>query len=467
MNQTPAHVSHLRGRNGRISDYKKELVEVQSLFYGRHYKQCIALCEQLQSSKNHALHQAFLWFYHAISYESIGLLAHNFSRNKLQFLDLARDSFGSAAKCLPLPHVTTEAGAYEQPEESPLNTAFRVSTVPADPISQVDLGSCPCLFHGSPCPKVEGTIKENEATPQNSAEQESQDEVEGEASSEDQHLSPATPATHKTRLSRVLSSPRALQDELVPSPLFSRNTKPAPLPRSPTVDITLRPLPPLPFNHKATFKMDGTRIVQDPCRKTAVQTLIVRFEGILPLPPATPVSDSPTIHLTPGIATPRFQIIRDAFSPDPHNDHLEAYLSSLASIQLVRYNSHLADFHARLRDHIIYTDNEIATVQKLQAERSAKKTLGPKQRLASFWSFQAVDSPCPRRGRAEATDQRESDDKAGGDNDAKDTARKERIDRLGREGWRVCKERHGFRGVAFYDDLARQVEAELDRRLRV
>ena len=49
MDKTPAHISYLRGRNRRISYYKKELVEVQSLFYGRHYKQCIALCEQLQS----------------------------------------------------------------------------------------------------------------------------------------------------------------------------------------------------------------------------------------------------------------------------------------------------------------------------------------------------------------------------------------------------------------------------------
>ena len=53
------HMVSYRGRSKwqsgetatRIAYHKRELVQVQTLFYAGRYKQCIALCEQLQSSK--------------------------------------------------------------------------------------------------------------------------------------------------------------------------------------------------------------------------------------------------------------------------------------------------------------------------------------------------------------------------------------------------------------------------------
>ena len=48
MDKTAAHVKWVRGPESRIAYYKEELVQVQTLFYERRYKHCIALCEQLQ-----------------------------------------------------------------------------------------------------------------------------------------------------------------------------------------------------------------------------------------------------------------------------------------------------------------------------------------------------------------------------------------------------------------------------------
>lgn len=299
---------------------------------------------------------------------------------------------------------------------------------------------------------------------------------------------PKTPVPHNTRLKRAFSSPQVLQEDLVPSPLFSRNAKTARLPTPSPIDaVVTRPLPPLPFHHdRSNFKIQGTRITQDPfLRKTAVQTLIACFEGILPLPRSTSFTAATATHFSlslppvtpPGILTPRFRMIRDAFSPDPHNEHLGAYLSSSSypppsSIELACYNSHLADFRAQLRKHIASVDVQISQVHKLQTERNAARSLGPSQRLASFWSFDAAASASPAtgkpspysRGRNRGDDKDDSQASPGPftSHDTKSkSSKQERIERLRRQGWNVRKENHGFKGVAFYDDLCARVEAEL------
>ena len=337
MDTTPAHILWARNPNQRISHYKNELVKVQNLYYDRRHKQCISACEQqlqrsevchtttgrsFKESRNsntmsqiHALQQAFLWFYHAVSYESIGLLAHNYSDNKLRFLDLARETYNSALKCLPLPYVSTEAGIYEQPGSSPLALEFTtlrtekqskathdLSLEPTH-VAEVPSSSSAGSFYSTASPsKVETTASyvEEPPSPEIYADEEEPTlyapTEQGDTPQPEQLAPPTTPATHKARLSRVLSSPQAVQEELIPSPLFSRNPKPAHLPTPIDGADISRPLPPLPFNHNtATFKLHGTRIIQDPhylMRKTAVRTLIARFEGVLPLPPSTPTATS-------------------------------------------------------------------------------------------------------------------------------------------------------------------------------
>ncbi|OAL31147.1 hypothetical protein AYO20_08382 [Fonsecaea nubica] len=490
------------GTDTRISYHKAELVKVQSLFYARRYKQCIALCEELQRSEIHALHKAFLWFYHATSYESMGLIAHNFSGSKLHFLDSARESFGQALKCIPLPYVSTEAGSYEQAANSPVTTDFgSLSIKRAWKAGRRETSATGCVTKLSPSVSsgsiysIQSSGSEGESIAGQNESPSLQQKYQGK-SIPDHHVdlkegaskydpvkhpaTPAAPAPYQARLQRSFSSRQVLQANLIPSPLFSRNPKRA---SSLLLDITdnSRPLPPLPFNHRADFKIQGTRIIQDPLmRKTAVQTLIARFEGILPLPlsPPSAGAQSPsreqiygleTAAASPDVASPRFRMIRDAFSPDPHNEHLEMYLSGYASPALSLYNAHLADFRAQLRKHIAYVNVEIGRVQKIQGERSAARTLGPKQRLASFWSFEvastistskvAPSSACVRRSDDLVRDGCDHPSRCG---ESRGKIKEEKIDELRRQGWKVCKERHGFRGMGFYENFRRRVEAELE-----
>ncbi|OCT48812.1 hypothetical protein CLCR_04788 [Cladophialophora carrionii] len=511
MEQIPVDPTCIRGADMRITYYWKEFVKVQTLFYERRYKQCIALCEQLQRPEIHGLHRAFLWFYHAVCYEAIGLLAHNFSQNKLQFLDEARESFESALKSLPMPFASTEAGTYAQIDDSPLTPNGNFSLPFTDKMAQTMHAAFPQALRiregssfRSPSSSIYSTASPPKAEPISDCDDQTPAKkrehppifstvAEPNEPKDKQLVVPETPGTHRTRLSRVLSSPQALQQELVPSPLFSRHAKQAHLPQPANGNDVPRALPPLPFKHNPlSFKTDGTRITQDPVlRKTAVQTLIARFEGILPLPPSTPLTTAHSTPMTPDIATPRFRMIRDAFSPDPRNEHLETYLTSTtasAQLQLARYNAKLADFCARVRNHIAYVDGELARVQKMQNERHAARMLGPKQRYASFWSFEATSTPCPRRRNrptecgggedehngsqpgedvdqvaVEVEDGVEVGDGDGKQEDAKAKAKKERIARLRQQGWRVRKENHGFKGVQFYDNLCGCVENELSR----
>ncbi|KIW65150.1 hypothetical protein PV04_07432 [Phialophora macrospora] len=487
MEKPPAHPGCNRGADMRITSYKKEFVDIQTLFYERRYKQCITLCEQLERSEIHGLHRAFLWFYHAICYEAIGLLAHNFSQKKLQFLDSARGSFGVALRSLPLPFISTEAGTYDQIENSPLTPDFKYSLPFTDRVVQASHVISPQTpriretstfrspgsnYSRTSSPEGEPISDHDDRLPTKKREPPTTfpTVTEPDTPKGDQLIIPEAPGTQGTCLGRALSSPQALQQDLVPSPLFSRNAKFARLPQPTDGNDIPRPLP-LPFNHNPLFfKMDGTRIVQDPLlRKTAVQTLIARYEGILPLPPSTPLTISRSTPTTPDNVTPRFRMIRDAFSPDPQNEHLEAYLSSTASARLARYNDKLAEFRARLRNHIAYVDGELTRVQKMQTERRAARMLGPKQRYASFWSFDAARSPCPKRRKSPMEDDDGDEDGPPGEDvsvhdeeDAKAKAKKERIDRLRQQGWRVRKENHGFKGTQFYDDLCSCVENELN-----
>ncbi|KAK4936176.1 hypothetical protein LTR10_022877 [Elasticomyces elasticus] len=181
-------------------------------------------------------------------------------------------------------------------------------------------------------------------------------------------------------------------------------------------------------------------------RKTAVQTLIARYEGCLP------VLQSPVETPTPSPVTPRFRMIHDAFSPDPSNDHLDVYLSSAS---LTRYNASLSDFASQLRKHICSLDEELDRVRSLQDDRATAKIL-TNNRLASFWSLSTTSSST----RAARQREHDQDDADGEDPVLK--AKKERINRLRLAGWNVRKEKHGYKGEEWYNSLRRRLERELD-----
>ncbi|EHY59387.1 hypothetical protein ABEF95_015708 [Exophiala dermatitidis] len=509
MPQTPAHVRHVYGRDARISSYKNQLVEIQNLYRDRRYKQCIALCEELQTPEVwpfrshtgvvypwkflalttrqiHPVLKVYLWFYNAISHESIGLIAHDYSNNKQRFLELARQNFKLALSGLPLPYVSTETGGYDQPEYSPLASVFATPSIQrgchtshsASPSKSVTVIMVPSASTYSVySPESIITSPHTGDSVEHSPAQEAEYLTTPLTKKGELHATPETnrplpslsPGTHTSRLSQSLSLEHELAKELVPSPLFSRTPKQARL-----TEPNGRPLPPLPFNHKSDFEVQGSRIVQVTAgmRKTAVQTLIARYEGGLPLTSSPGTESSlaslPSFQTSADVdspVTPRFKAIGDAFTPNPVNAHLEAYLSSP---DLTRYNACLADFRMQLRNLISFLDSEIARVNQVQTERAATKALS-KTRFASFWSFPdpAVSTSAGSRSNRSGRGRRGTDEGRISSIFDKQTTigpgtrMQERIEKLRSEGWHVRKEKHGFKGSQWYQDLSMRVESEL------
>ena len=427
----------------------------------------------------HPLHEGFLWYYHAICYESMGLAAHKFSRNKLHFLELARDSLDTALKVLPLPYATSTLADHQEHEDSPLAAKsptkavrYRLDVHSPPPTPCVDTSSFPSSISIDSIYSVHSCISKSQDAFDGEAEEAEEednnddDEIAAEIHPPQQSppttTSTASDANHKDRLLKSLSTMHTLTEELVPSPLFSRvrnsaittkECEPNDSGHGGAPGSTSKPLPPLPFNHRTDFQVLGTRIVQipksTPVRKTAVQTLIARYDGLLPFPPS-PTSTDPL--WSPFPITPRYNKIKEAFSPDPSNHHLEAYLYCA---DLTHYNPSLSEFRYQLRTQLAFIDTQLSQVHAAQAEHAKSKAL-TQNRLASFWSLDpAPQSPreivrsMSLMGEGESTDSRL-------------TARQARIEKLRRNGWAVSKESHGFKGEEYYNSLRRIAERELD-----
>lgn len=334
-------------------------------------------------------------------------------------------------------------------------------------------------------------------------------------------------SSHKSRLSRSLSSQHVLADELVPSPLYSR----APSSRkekqasisstvSPMPFVTLskplppipvnRPLPTLPFNPYPRFMLKGKRIVVVANRKTALSTLIQKFEGRGPFDGSpgqgtsyvnpTPITerfkrisavfdakeDSDEENMPPGtpIATARLSYHKHSPvtpCPNPSQQANRQVPDPDNPTHLEFYNTHLSAFRASLLVHISTVSDSITRTRTIQLEHDAEKRRNfvamnsssipaPRSdarsksrggavhqtvkdaRLRSFWSLQA----------AEAQDRVEKSG-SGWEVERKTRERRERIEKLRISGWRdVRKEAKGFKGSEYYDELRRVVEEELN-----
>lgn len=383
----------------------------------------------LINSQRHSVHKAFLYFFQGICYESSGIAAHDYSSTKLPLLHDAEGCFALALQVLPQPYVSTEFGQPYTPQDSP---EYDVSDI----LHQYD--SSGCSSPDSPCPVCvdEPPVRSDSVSSLYSdlhqpfspvSDVPNLDDCSSREDADyDLESPPLTPITDgstqrrlksKARLSQSLSSQHILAEELIPSPL-TRVERSA---QTTTSLPAFRPLPPLPFNHKPTFLLRGGRQVLVPARQSAIQTLAAKFESNIPMTPPSPV-------------TPRFDQIRRAFSPISTNQHLDSYLGSTS---LTRYNEYLSSFRDQLIRHTKsireYTDRAIEIQQQHKEKRLS--------RMASFWSFKPTDqSP---------------------ESDPMIVARKERIVQLKAKGWVVRKERHGWKGQAYYDRLRQQAEADL------
>ena len=289
---------------------------------------------------------------------------------------------------------------------------------------------------------------------------------------------------------RASSTAKTLQQDLLPPPLFNKTLQ---LPKLHFADLVhtsrdenvppAQSLPRTPYTHH-------THLTLLPVRKTAVQTLISKFEGTLPDPGTPSTTDSTPSPLAPTPAplsartpiTPRFNNIHSTFAPKPSETqaHLQAYLTSRS---LAQYNSTLSSFRTCLRNASASITTQLCTARDIQAERHASKhqpcdpsspsrrSSLPTNRLASLWLLSTP--PVTRTQRKSCNNSRtnlppqpsslstrkpavlrnkpsESEEK-----------RSERIEKLRKCGWRVRKEGWGWKGEGFYEGFRRGVEAEI------
>ncbi|KPI45104.1 uncharacterized protein AB675_2869 [Cyphellophora attinorum] len=283
-------------------------------------------------------------------------------------------------------------------------------------------------------------------------------------------------------LSASQSSRCMLREELEPAPLFNKSLK---LPKITFEPPALRSeVPrPLPRTPRAQFALNDIQSA----RKTAVQTLISKFEGTLPSPitpsswtTATPLATMSTQAFAPTPITPRFDMIRSAFEPHQTQSHLRAYLTSRS---LAHYNNSLADFRTCLQSAVEAVEEALEAAHEVQQKREDEKRASsvhvndnslPKNRLASMWLL-STPGRNPKSAGTTATgsappvtivdrSERPRDRKAMPlRNGVQESVQKraERLERLRSNGFKVRKESHGWKGEEHYECFRRRVEMDL------
>ncbi|EKG22367.1 hypothetical protein MPH_00297 [Macrophomina phaseolina MS6] len=87
-------------------DVRKILNEVKHLYFDRRYRQCASKCVDLLEKRcrdHHALIRAFLYFYAAMSYDSLARSMHNHSVARIPALQQSQDFYNKALATLPEP----------------------------------------------------------------------------------------------------------------------------------------------------------------------------------------------------------------------------------------------------------------------------------------------------------------------------------------------------------------------------
>ncbi|KAL2793998.1 hypothetical protein BJX66DRAFT_338279 [Aspergillus keveii] len=86
----------LTGTPSSLTQWKQALKEIKLLYMQRQYKRCVARSSSIFSSVRepiHPVHKVYLYFYTAMCYEAMGRYAHDYTRNKIPFLQSALDCF--------------------------------------------------------------------------------------------------------------------------------------------------------------------------------------------------------------------------------------------------------------------------------------------------------------------------------------------------------------------------------------
>ncbi|EER43129.1 conserved hypothetical protein [Histoplasma capsulatum H143] len=358
----PSNSTHTLQLSYPSEEWKLSLQEVKLLYLQRQYKQCaVKSTKLLRKADNqlYAIHKAFLHYYSAISYESLGRSAHNYSSNKLPLLNLARDNFtackSSLAVALSGP-VEKKKHRPQQPRRIPSNR-WRDHVLMNEKRKTYPATSPTKLRCDTPI-LVEASVSHHAA------------------------LSPV-PAQQSATSSPTSTSPRQGQSEkkgLVPSPLRIHKVchdgyfqdqfveyDPSPLP-PPT-----RPLPELPpeANHRLLPSVPRANTTHEP--NTA--TIVPLFRSLAPqfYRHSTGYSTTSLLVASSGRTgrngtIHQSQAYTQAMLPLPQNSPLIPLITSLS---------------AQLDVNVKSINTLISKSLDLQRIHNAKKN----SRLASFWSF--------------------------------------------------------------------------------
>jgi hypothetical protein len=172
-----------------------------------------------------------------------------------------------------------------------------------------------------------------------------------------------------------------------------------------------------------------------------------KFSG-LPPPPLRTDPLPPPQRKTPLTPAQHPQFLTSA-GRDPQSQHPPSPL-------LTAHTTHLLTFRSLLSKHLTTITATIATATALQTHH---RLLTQSKRIPSFWSFEPVVVT------SNTTNDSNDDGDGEGEHRADEVREKrKRIERLRGSGWRVTKERHGWKGVKYYEELRGAAMEELTER---
>ena len=362
----------------------------------------------------HPVHESFLHFYIAICNESLGLAAHRFSSKKLSYLHRAKDAFTASSVSLPLPYDLDDTGDSEA--ILPISQSSQVDHF--DPIDDERSGvfrSAKFDIFPSSCaiPDIKQSLHERCDSGYDSASE------------------PRSADSDKIPDFKRYSARQPFKSLISDEEFESRSSSHA----QDTTNINLNDgkLMPKPlFIQKRTSDLNqSSSSASDQLLPTTAEPLYLSqcTTAIIPSSPNGKITLVPTTRTTSSSPT-------TTPTPPPGNQ------------QPSTYNTNLQTFYHLLLNHLATINHTITTTTHLQNEHTLNKT----KRLASFWSFKPVLAN-KANGANDDDDEEEEDVKA--------REKKERIELLRREGWRVNKEKFGWKGEAFYEALSGVALGEL------
>ncbi|KAK8181724.1 uncharacterized protein BKA78DRAFT_299895 [Phyllosticta capitalensis] len=314
------------------NDLRKTLNGIKHLYFERRYRQCATTCEELLSGKCREaipLIRTFLYFYAAVSYDTLAQSMHNRSRAKNPMLEQAGELYQKALDTLPVP------ASGEQDKESVKTAKVHFSSTSlVEPQRQLP---------SPPLKKNKG--EETPATPRDSR-RDSMLSVVSWITGLNSHVdafSDSDYAAHpsvkkpsplriiKNRFSQHLDADKEKTPESPTKTRPQRNTDAAPL----TPPFDKQPLAPI---LKTPTRQRTPSVTTPPNGPKPTYNSTTTLATI----PVTPTDSRFPGFIDSGL---RARLAKDD-SPDVHRS------SSQHSARVARYNAELATFHAMLVAHV-------------------------------------------------------------------------------------------------------------------